>query len=274
MRSDIQSAIVSTYGSLAEPSYRLVDERMASAPHVPLLLALVQVASVRDATDPKDHCGSVFVLEGSCWLYVSVVGPYAALFRWDGARCVTVQTPQTPQESAIARLCLDCGFELLGQAEISEQLAFAGCDNVDGEPTVFNALFATRDIAPWDLAPNLGHEPGLPLETSVLVEMEARCESASPGPWRSMVEGRDHECGSSFIMTGTPECRGPDIELSGATGNDQEFIAHARTDVPRLLAEIRRLRTTAPAEPGAAAAPRAPPAATRARTGTSSPHTE
>ncbi|HEX8903682.1 MAG TPA: hypothetical protein VF771_02430 [Longimicrobiaceae bacterium] len=75
-----------------------------------------------------------------------------------------------------------------------------------------------------------------------LGEIEARCQRASPGPWRSMVEGRDHLSGSSFIMTGPPDRRGVDIELSGATEADQEFIAHARQDIPRLIGEIRRLR--------------------------------
>jgi len=43
-------------------------------------------------------------------------------------------------------------------------------------------------------------------------------------------------------MTGEGDARGPDIELTGATAADQDFIAHARQDVPRLLAEIERLR--------------------------------
>lgn len=57
-----------------------------------------------------------------------------------------------------------------------------------------------------------------------------------------MIEGRDHTSGSSFIMTGPPGARGTDIELLGATIDDQEFIAHARQDVPRLVAELQRLR--------------------------------
>jgi hypothetical protein len=72
--------------------------------------------------------------------------------------------------------------------------------------------------------------------------IKARCDAASAGPWISMVEGRDHTSGSSFIMTGPPAQRGGDIELSGATIADQDFIAHARQDVPRLVQEIRRLR--------------------------------
>lgn len=73
-------------------------------------------------------------------------------------------------------------------------------------------------------------------------EILNRCNRASPSPWISYVEGRDHDCGSSFIMTGTTTERGEDIELMGATIDDQDFIAHARQDIPNLLQEIIRLR--------------------------------
>jgi hypothetical protein len=43
-------------------------------------------------------------------------------------------------------------------------------------------------------------------------------------------------------MTGPEGNRGEDIELGGATVADQDFIAHARQDVPRLLDEVERLR--------------------------------
>lgn len=80
------------------------------------------------------------------------------------------------------------------------------------------------------------------LTEEYLDEIERRIQAASPGPWRSYVEGRDHYSGSSFIMTGPPEHRGEDIELLGATAADQDFIAHARVDLPNLLTEVRRLR--------------------------------
>lgn len=64
-----------------------------------------------------------------------------------------------------------------------------------------------------------------------------RCGAATAGPWKSYVEGRDHTSGSSLIMTSSA-----DIELSGATVADQDFIAHARQDVPRLLEEVALLR--------------------------------
>lgn len=80
-----------------------------------------------------------------------------------------------------------------------------------------------------------------PLSPDELREIMARCNAASPGPWESYIEGRDHLCGSDFIMTGG-EIRGEDIELTGATHADQDFIASARQDIPRLVMEILQLR--------------------------------
>jgi len=75
-----------------------------------------------------------------------------------------------------------------------------------------------------------------PTQTDLL-EMLARCEAATPGPWKSFVEDRDHSSGSNVIQTG-----GDDIELTGATVADQDFIAHARQDVEVLAKELLRLR--------------------------------
>jgi len=76
-----------------------------------------------------------------------------------------------------------------------------------------------------------------------LDEIEFRANIAQPGPWKAFIENRDHESGSSFIMTGEEgKNRGEDIEMLGATDADYDFIANARQDIPRLLREIRELR--------------------------------
>ncbi len=86
-----------------------------------------------------------------------------------------------------------------------------------------------------------------------LAEIEQRCRAASPGPWKSHVEGRDHTSGGTFIETRNPDgTRGPDIELSGATVADHDFIAHARQDVLDLVEEVRRLRRELEAQRGKA----------------------
>jgi len=70
-----------------------------------------------------------------------------------------------------------------------------------------------------------------------LERIEQLCRAATPAPWKSFIEGRDHWGGSDFIQASER-----DIELSGASHADQDFIASARQDVPRLVAEVRRLR--------------------------------
>ena len=75
------------------------------------------------------------------------------------------------------------------------------------------------------------------MDDQELGEIERRCLAATSGPWVSFVEGRDMFSGDSFIRTA-----GEDIYLTGATPTDQDFIASARQDVPRLIAEIRALR--------------------------------
>ena len=72
-----------------------------------------------------------------------------------------------------------------------------------------------------------------------LKQILARCEAATPGPWRSFVEGRDHESGDSFIQTA-----GEDIYLSGGTLADQDFVASARQDIPRLVTALLAARAT------------------------------
>jgi hypothetical protein len=75
-----------------------------------------------------------------------------------------------------------------------------------------------------------------------LKQIELRYTQAQPGPWKAFIEGRDHESGSNFVMTGEGKQRGEDIELLGGTVEDYEFIANARQDIPRLIEEICQLK--------------------------------
>jgi hypothetical protein len=82
-----------------------------------------------------------------------------------------------------------------------------------------------------------------------IVEIKHRMYAATGGNWYSIIEGRDQTGGSSFIMTNVEHNndvrnpnRGEDFEMSGATVADMDFIAHARQDIPMLIAEIERLK--------------------------------
>ena len=71
-----------------------------------------------------------------------------------------------------------------------------------------------------------------------LDEIDRRTDAATVGPWFSLVVGRDMEAGLNCIELGCC-CT---LELIGGTVADQDFIANARQDVPRLTREVRRLR--------------------------------
>ena len=62
--------------------------------------------------------------------------------------------------------------------------------------------------------------------------IEARVNAATDGPWEAYPDG--------LVWTKVPRIGDP---VSGSVlPEDAEFIAAARTDVPALVAEVRRLR--------------------------------
>jgi hypothetical protein len=90
------------------------------------------------------------------------------------------------------------------------------------------------------------------LSPEYFLEVERRCDAASPGPWiieRGPFSGRNWLLAS--IMLGNSSADGEDYwvhittddvhasELYGDSGTDAEFISHARTDLPNLLRAYR-----------------------------------
>jgi hypothetical protein len=84
-----------------------------------------------------------------------------------------------------------------------------------------------------------------------LLAIEERLLHTSPEPWTPFIEGRDHFSGDNFIKIGEVNgtldmyvtLTGDDLIKRPASDSDLDFIAHARQDIPRLLAEVRRTRT-------------------------------
>ena len=53
----------------------------------------------------------------------------------------------------------------------------------------------------------------------------------------------DDHITNNFISLRTEQQQNKDIKLIDATDAEHDFIAHARQDIPKLLNEIRRLKT-------------------------------
>lgn len=80
-----------------------------------------------------------------------------------------------------------------------------------------------------------------PDPATVLAEMRARCDAATPGPWHNYSVNPkttpEHAIYSEWLE-GIPEAITSEI-ASLLSPRDAHFIAHARTDVPRLIAALR-----------------------------------
>lgn len=83
------------------------------------------------------------------------------------------------------------------------------------------------------------------LTDTELDAMRARCDVATAGPWERF--GYIGEGGLSRVRVsvGTDRVGREVFANIPATSADADFIGHARTDMPRLIDEVRRLRETA-----------------------------
>lgn len=85
-----------------------------------------------------------------------------------------------------------------------------------------------------------------PISDTELHAMRQRADAASKAPWEAFVAGPGDSF-SSMIRIGGVHGNEPDMYLSredwySASDADLRFIAAARQDVPRLIAEVQRLR--------------------------------
>lgn len=76
-----------------------------------------------------------------------------------------------------------------------------------------------------------------------LAEIDARAEAATPGPWTTYEWGwMGADEGGAGVCLDTEDLRAIARTIDAGTLGDAAFIAHARADVPALVAEVRRLR--------------------------------
>jgi len=89
----------------------------------------------------------------------------------------------------------------------------------------------------------------LPDARALLAEVRARTDAATPGPWIAETAQDCDEDGwlnsesfTGVVLASPPPGADYDPESVsyGALGPDAAFVAHARTDVPWLLAEVAR----------------------------------
>lgn len=120
---------------------------------------------------------------------------------------------------------IEVDFYVMGQYKGKRRV---GKNSVAGLAATGNLVGAMRKVA--EMQEEVKRIAGM--DESRLAEIEARVNEATPGPW---MRGLGNECREVTVRLGPKiaEVYGP---------RDGMFIAHARTDVPDLIAEVRRYR--------------------------------
>lgn len=151
----IMTALGVCYGSLDEPNFRKVSEKLRNGPYRPLVETLRSSGiEITDTTDLNDDVAVHLVLDRSgdqVGLALSGVGPYAALLHQDVAeRYSWVTQPEnapTPLAALVAQTVQRAGFQLLDRRLVSQTIKMSWYDGSE-EVTLYQALFTDRDRIP------------------------------------------------------------------------------------------------------------------------------
>jgi len=131
------------------------------------------------------------------------------------------------------------GIEMQG-FYIGRHLATCECSTDEGRDLV-RAIVASLD----EHAPGAGRKEG-GMSEDELKAIEERAAQATPGPWKVRGCRTGYDACAIVDADGLPIVQDTDRDecthLAVQDGADAAFIAHAREDVPRLCAEVRRLQ--------------------------------
>ena len=151
----IMTALVATYGSLAEPKYDKIYVAMDGPVHRDLIAELRRNGmDVLDTTDENDDVASFLVISQTgdeVGLALSGVGPFASLVHQDeDERYVWVADPDqgpTPLAKTVAALVEQAGFLLLSRDVVTRTVKMNRWDE-STEATLYQALFTDTDRIP------------------------------------------------------------------------------------------------------------------------------
>lgn len=156
---DILRQIERTYGSLEDPKYFGITDRMRSRPYDSLIEEIGREFEVEDTTDTNTDVGFIYALtrQARSWaLALSAVGPYAILARGLGTseawgEILTPASPDlTPDETWLIRKVGDAGVRLLTREELEYPIPLHILGSDPATVRVYQAAFSNADILPWD----------------------------------------------------------------------------------------------------------------------------
>ncbi len=151
----IMTALIATYGSLAEPDFSKVYEKMNSPIHRNVVAELRgQGMDVLETTDENDDVSTQLVISRSgdqAYLELSGIGPFAAMIHLagneQGSWVIYPDKGPTPLATLVATVVEQAGFRLLSREIVLKTVRMNRPDG-STEVTLYRALFTDTDRIP------------------------------------------------------------------------------------------------------------------------------
>lgn len=154
---EIVSSIKAAYGSLEKPSYAFAERRLETLRRHAFVQDLISRYRVDDQTDLNDHAALHLLVrhsEGSCVVCLSLVAPWAMVFRLAReslmyARVIEANSPSIlPAERDVVEQLGTYGFKLLTREESAAPIAINLFHTDLEETRVYHAVISDDGVLP------------------------------------------------------------------------------------------------------------------------------
>jgi hypothetical protein len=156
-KEKLVALICEKYKSLDAPDFSFVREALSIQPYAKVIQKIARGFDLEEDTDPNDDVSFGYLLtkEHQRWmLRISMVGPYAVLFRLDNAESVEVLSPIMPglsaAETSLVVLLSEAHIQLMDRDTLSLPVPLQLFNTEPENSRLYQALFVDSDVVPWE----------------------------------------------------------------------------------------------------------------------------
>lgn len=156
-KKELIALIRKKYKSLDAPDFSFVREVLSNQPYAKVIQKIARGFDLEEDTDPNDDVSFGYLLtkEHQRWmLRISMVGPYAVLFRLDSAASIEVLSPMMPglsaAETSLVTLLSEAHIQLMERDTLCLPVPIQLFSTEPENSRLYQALFVDSDVLPWE----------------------------------------------------------------------------------------------------------------------------
>ena len=156
-KEELVTLIHEKYKALDAPDFSFVREVLANRPYAKVTQKIAQGFELEEDTDPNDDVSFGYLLTKGHqrWmLRISMVGPYAVLFRLDSPEGIKVVSPGMPglsaAETSLVTLLSEARIRLLDRDTLCLPVPIQLFNTEPENSRLYQALFVDSDVLPWE----------------------------------------------------------------------------------------------------------------------------